>query len=403
MASARGGAESPQLMVWQDLSDSRILIVDDVRANVDLLVSALQDDYRLSVALSGEAALRAIERQAPDLVLLDIMMPGIDGYEVCRRIRAAEETREIPVMFLSSLEDAQDKVLGFEAGGNDYVTKPFEMVEVKARVKSLLKAKAFADAVREAAERELRVAREIQMGILAQDLPARTAGTRLDIHAYIEPARQVGGDLFEVLRVGNGKVVVVIGDVMGKGVPASLFMAVAVTLLRMIVRQTQRPEEILARLNDELAVQNARRMFVTMACVVIEVATGRTTGASAGHHALLMIPRRGAPQFVFPSSGKMLGLWPAQSFSVESRDLEAGDTLLLYTDGVPDAENSQEEQFESRRIVQCFTDGQPAGRPQRHDQWVAEDYVTTLLDAVHAFAAGAPPTDDIAIVAVRYT
>ena len=393
MALAGGAGESPQLMGWQDLSDSRILIVDDVRANIDLLVSALKNDYKLSVALDGEAALRAIEREAPDLVLLDIMMPGIDGYEVCRRIRARENGNEIPVMFLSSLEDAQDKVQGFEAGGNDYVTKPFEMVEVKARVKSLLKAKAYADAVREASERELRVAREIQMGILAQDLPARVAGTKLDVHAYIEPAKQVGGDLYEVLRVADGKVVVVIGDVMGKGVPASLFMAVTVTLLRMIVRLTQRPDEILARLNDELAAQNARRMFVTMSCVVIDAATGRTTGASAGHHALLMVPRHGAPQFVFPSSGKMLGLWPAQSFSVASRDLEAGDTLLLYTDGVPDAENIHEQQFESERIVECFKDGVPR---------TAQQSTSKLVEAVRTFAGGAPPTDDIAVVAVRY-
>ena len=379
-------------MGWEDLSDSRILIVDDVRANVDLLVTALQGDYKLSVALNGEAALRAIEREAPDLVLLDIMMPRMDGYEVCRRIRASEEAREIPVMFLSSLEDAQDKVVGFEAGGNDYVTKPFEMVEVKARVKSLLKAKAYADAVREAAERELRVAREIQMGILAQDLPARIAGTKLDIHAYIEPAKQVGGDLYEVLRVAD-KVVVVIGDVMGKGVPASLFMAVTVTLLRMIVRQTQRPDEILVRLNDELAAQNARRMFVTMSCVVIEAATGRAMGASAGHHSLLMVPRLGAPRFVFPSSGKMLGLWPAQSFSVASMHLEPGDTLLLYTDGVPDAENLEQEAFDNERIVECFTDEVPR---------TARQSTSKLVEAVRTFASGAPPTDDIAVVAVRY-
>ena len=142
----------------RELSDSRVLIVDDVKANVDVLVQALKDDYKLSVALGGQQALDAVARGAPDLVLLDIMMPDVDGYEVCRRLRAAEATRELPIMFLSSLEDVKDKTLGFEVGGNDYLTKPFEVLEVKARVRSLLKAKAYADAIKAAAERDLRIA-----------------------------------------------------------------------------------------------------------------------------------------------------------------------------------------------------------------------------------------------------
>jgi PleD family two-component response regulator len=103
----------------KDLSESRVLIVDDVKANVDLLVQALRDDYKLSVALNGEAALRSVEKSPPDLLLLDIVMPGIDGYEVCRRLRSDAGTRELPIMFLNSLEDVTDKTRGFEAGGND--------------------------------------------------------------------------------------------------------------------------------------------------------------------------------------------------------------------------------------------------------------------------------------------
>ena len=128
------------------LAESRMLIVDDAEANVDVLVNLLRADYRLSVALDGETALRAVAKNPPDLVLLDIVMPQLDGYAVCRRLRENEAWREIPVMFLSSLEEATDKARGFEAGGNDYVTKPFEPLEVQARVRSLLRAKAYADA-----------------------------------------------------------------------------------------------------------------------------------------------------------------------------------------------------------------------------------------------------------------
>jgi len=191
----------------KELSECRVLVVDDMKANVDMLVEALRGEHKLSVALDGEAALRAVQKSPPDLLLLDIVMPGLDGYEVCRRLRADPATREIPIMFLSSLEDVKDKAKGFELGANDYLTKPFEILEVKARVRSLLKAKAYADAIRAAQERDLAIAREIQMGILPSDIPARVRGTGLDVHATIEPARHVGGDLFEVLRLSDDRLV----------------------------------------------------------------------------------------------------------------------------------------------------------------------------------------------------
>ena len=294
----------------KDLSDSRILIVDDVKANVDILVEALRDDYKLSVALDGAAALRSVEKNPPDLVLLDIVMPGLDGYEVCRQLRAREPTRELPVMFLSALEDVKNKAQGFEVGGNDYLTKPFEVLEVKARVRSLLKAKAYADAVREAMARDLRIAREIQMGILPADLAAATKGTGLDVHAVIEPAREVGGDLYEVLRASDHRVVVALGDVSGKGIPAALFMAVAVTVLRTLARQIAEPDEILRRLNDELAEQNPRGMFVTMQCLVFDLEQRRVSCAGAGHHQLAVLSPGRPPRLACPSSGRPAGLMP---------------------------------------------------------------------------------------------
>ena len=229
----------------KDLSESRILIVDDAKTNIDILVEALRDDYKLSVALDGAAALRSVEKSAPDLLLLDIVMPGLDGFEVCRRLRAQESTRELPIMFLSSLEDVKDKTRGFEVGGNDYLTKPFEILEVKARVRSLLKAKAYADAIREALDRDLRVARDIQMGILPTDLAAATCHSGLDVHAIIEPALKVGGDLYEVLRASDDRLVIALGDVSGKGIAASLFMAITVTVLRTLARHIVDPAEIL--------------------------------------------------------------------------------------------------------------------------------------------------------------
>src|SRR5436305_14334922 len=180
----------------KQLSDCRVLLVDDAKANLDILVEGLKSDHKISLALNGEMALQVAARTPPDLVLLDIVMPGLDGYEVCRRLRAMPETAEVPIMFLSSLEEVQNKTRGFEVGANDYLTKPFEMLEVKARVRSLLKAKAYSDAVKEQLAADLRVAREIQMGMIPQNFAALEKQFGLELAAALEPTRAVGGDLY---------------------------------------------------------------------------------------------------------------------------------------------------------------------------------------------------------------
>jgi sigma-B regulation protein RsbU (phosphoserine phosphatase) len=378
----------------KELADSRILIVDDVKTNVDILVQALRNDYKLSVALDGAAALTNAEKTPPDLVLLDIMMPGLDGYEVCRRLRAQEPTREVPVMFLSSLEDVNNKAQGFEVGGNDYLTKPFEVLEVKARVRSLLKAKLYADAVREAIARDLRIAREIQMGILPTDPAAITTGTGLDVHAVIEPARQVGGDLYEVLRVSDDRIVLALGDVSGKGIPAALFMAVVVTVLRTLARQIEDPAEILSRLNDELVAQNPRGMFVTLQCLVFDLAQRRLTCAGAGHHQLAVLSDGQPPRLACPSSGRPAGLMPANPIERETLPLEPGDTFVLFSDGVSEAMNPADEFYGEERLLAALSTMSDAS---------AAKTVTHLMSDVRAFTAGAKQSDDITILAAQYS
>ena len=377
----------------KELADCRVLIVDDVKANVDVLVQALSAEYKLSVALGGEQALDAVRRSPPDLVLLDIVMPDIDGYEICRRLRAAEATRELPIMFLSSLEDVSDKTRGFEVGGNDYLTKPFEILEVKARVRSLLKAKAYAEAVKAAAERDLRIAREIQIGLLPADVSRQTRGTGLDVYAVLEPARQVGGDLYEVLRLGPDRVLVALGDVSGKGIPAALFMAVTMTLLRNLARQGHALEEILRQLNDELLEQNPRGMFVTLQCLVFDLARGTVTCASAGHHAAVQVRPGQPPRMVFTTSGRVLGLLPAEDVHSERVDLRPGDTFVLYTDGVSEAFGPGDELFGDERLQAQVESTR--GRSARE---------TTLgvLDAVRLHAADEPQSDDITVLSVSY-
>jgi sigma-B regulation protein RsbU (phosphoserine phosphatase) len=375
----------------KDLCESRILIVDDARTNVDILVEALKREYKLSVALSGEAALQVIERMPPDLVLLDIMMPGLDGYEVCRRLRALPQFQEIPVMFLSALEDVANKAKGFEAGGNDYLVKPFEILEVKARVRSLLKAKAYSDAIKEKLASELRIAREIQLGILPSNIAGVTEGAGLEIEAYLEPAKEVGGDLYEVLRTPDGKILVIIGDVSGKGIPAALFMAVTMTLVRTIGRQVQEPDAVLRQVSDALAVQNPRSMFVTMLCALYSPKDGSLQYASAGHPAPILL--HGGDASLVPTQPALVaGALAGLEIGSQSMTLHPGDRLLLYTDGVTEAFNQSNELLGETRLLRHLSENSGS---------TAAEAVACALKAVRQHACQQPQSDDITLVGVR--
>jgi phosphoserine phosphatase RsbU/P len=373
------------------LSDCRVLLVDDAKANLDILVEGLKSDHKLSLALNGEMALQIAARTPPDLVLLDIVMPGLDGYEVCRRLRQMPETAEVPIMFLSSLEEVQNKTRGFEAGANDYLTKPFEMLEVKARVRSLLKAKAYSDAVKEQMASELRVAREIQMGMLPHDFAAVEQAYQIGLGAVLEPAREVGGDLYGLCAVSPERLVVFVGDVSGKGIPASMFMVRTISLAQLLARDISEPERILARLNNELAADNPSGMFVTFLCGVFEPASGRLVLANAGHCRPVLLPNGQAPRWAVKNLGTALGFEPGLEFERTELTLNAGDALILYTDGVSEAFNPQEECYGTDRLL--VDAGAVAGQS-------ASAMTKGLLQKVRAFAGSAPQSDDIAILAL---
>ena len=374
------------------LSDCRVLLVDDAKANLDILVEGLKADHKLSLALNGEMALQIAARTPPDLVLLDIVMPGLDGYEVCRRLRQMPETAEVPIMFLSSLDEVQNKTRGFEAGANDYLTKPFEMLEVKARVRSLLKAKAYSDAVKEQIASDLRIAREIQMGMLPHDFAPFERAFRVEFGAVLEPAREVGGDLYGVCAAAKERLVLFLGDVSGKGIPASMFMVRAISLARLLAREIAEPERILVRLNDELATDNPSGMFVTFQCAMFDPGSGRLTIANAGHCRPVLLRAGAPPRWAVKNLGTALGFEPGLEFERTELMLQAGDTLIFYTDGVSEAFNPQDECYGDQRLLADA--GALAGQPP-------PALTAGLLERVRAFAAGAPQSDDIAILTLR--
>jgi phosphoserine phosphatase RsbU/P len=374
-----------------DLSRCRVLLVDDARSSLDVLVEALQGHHLLSVALDGESALRSIAHASPDLVLLDLMMPGLDGYEVCKRLREQPATRDLPVIFLSSLGEAKSKARGFEAGGTDYITKPFEAVEVRARVRSLLKGKMYQDSVRANLERELRVAQEIQRGMVPKDF--RSLGP-IDVHALLEPAKEVGGDLYDVFPLGGGRVCLVLGDVSGKGIPAALFMAITATLLRSTARHVQRPEEILSHVNQELSRDNPTSMFVTLFCAVLDTTTGLLSCASGGHTSPVLVRPGQPPQLLAGGrgTGTLIGIQPGLAFEAQEVHLKSGDSLFLYTDGVTEAFDPDHECFGEERLLLALREVASTSR----------EMVERVLAAVRNFARGEPQSDDIALLALRF-
>lgn len=376
----------------KNLSDCRVLLVDDAKANLDILVEGLKGDYKLSLALSGPRALQVAASTPPDLVLLDIVMPGLDGYEVCRRLRQMPETAEVPIMFLSSLEEVQNKTRGFEVGANDYLTKPFEMLEVKARVRALLKSKAYNDAVKEQIATELRVAREIQMGMVPHDFSAVERAYHVRIGAVLEPAKEVGGDLYGVCAAGPERLLVFLGDVSGKGIPASMFMVRTISLVQLLARTIPSPEAILERLNDELVAENPSGMFVTFTCAMFEPTSGRLTLANAGHCRPLLLRPGQSPRWAIEHLGTALGLEPGLTFERADLALQNGDSLVLYSDGVTEALNPQAQCYGNSRLLTDATIvcGQPAPA-----------ICSGLLRKVRDFAGSAPQSDDIAILALK--
>ena len=246
--------------------------------------------------------------------------------------------------------------------------------------------------LREATNRELQIARDIQMGILPTNLSSFTIGTGLDVQAALEPAQLVGGDLYEVTRTDDGRVVVIMGDVSGKGIPAALFMAVTVTLLRTKAPHFARPEELLRRVNEDLVLLNPHTMFVTLLCGMFDTRGGTVSWASAGHMPPVLIRRGQRPTLPFDEQGTVAGISAGIEIQSHTMPYKPGDTFILYTDGVTEAYNPDGDLLGE----QPFLD-QLAQRPGR----TAREAAAAVVEIVRRHAAGASQSDDIAVLAVH--
>jgi len=378
-----------------------ILVVDDNEMNRDLLSRRLRrDGHTVVMAEHGRAALDELARAPFDLMLLDIMMPELTGYEVLEIVKKDPALCHIPVVMITAATEEESIVRCLLLGADDHLPKPFNPAILRARVASSLAKKRLHDGEQRYAkslERELEIGREIQLGFLPDALPS-PAGWELCAH--FRPARQVAGDFYDAFTLPEGRVALVLADVCGKGVGAALFMA----LFRSLIRALAEPQfaaapsvaeglrTTLRATNDYIARTHDRaNMFATTFAAVLDPATGALDYVNAGHEPPVIVDAGGRVRARLAPTGPALGLLPELEFGVASDRLNAGETLFAYTDGVVDARDPQDEPFgEDRLMALLQTDAAPAAR-----------LLERIDAALSAYIGTADQFDDVAMLATR--
>ncbi len=377
----------------------RLLVVDDTEVNRDLLARRLRAlGHEVSIAVHGREALEVLAARKIDLVLLDIMMPEMDGFQVLQRMRADPVLRTIPVIMISAVDEIDSVARAIELGATDYLPKPFNAVVLRARVTATLDKKRLEDAARHhtrALERELEIGRQIQKDFLPESLPQPSGW---EIAEAFHPARQVAGDFYDAFELEDGRVALVVADVCDKGVGAALFMA----LFRSLVRSHAElhgagtpagpaARSIVALTNDYIARTHGRsNMFATMFFAILDPATGALAWVNGGHEPPALRRRDGSVERLAPT-GPAVGAMPGMEFSAKTIELSEGDVLLAFTDGVSEARSLSAALYGEQRLLRLL-----APPPES-----AAALLSTIVASVREYEAGVEPGDDLTLLAVR--
>jgi len=385
----------------------RVLIVDDTPENLFVLSSTLRHGYTLTTAGSGAEALAlAAQEPHPDLILLDVCMPDMDGYQVCEILKKTPGCANIPIVFVTGLSSAEEERIGLAAGAVDYITKPFHGELVQARVNNHIELKRHRDNLEQEVERrtrelieatvartvlenDLRLALKLQLSLLP---PARYRSPQAggcDLATLLQPARAIGGDFYDYLHLGPNRVLFTLGDVSDKGVASALFMVRVVTLLHWLAPTHNHPSALLESLNQALCLDNEAGMFVTLGCALADLDKGEVLYASGGHEPPLLVTPDQAAEQLSIQGGPALGLYPDSSFPAHRFTLKRGQSLVLLSDGVTEANNANADQFGEQRLVECLG-FLPDCEPNR--------VVERCMQAVEDFTAGAEPSDDLTLL-----
>ena len=376
---------------------ARILVVDDNEANRDLLVRRLgREGHATEIAVNGREALALLQGDTFDLMLLDIMMPEMNGYELLEHMRADDTLRHVPVILISALDDTDSIIRGIELGADDYLPKPFNPHILRARVGASLAKKRLHDREQlyaRSLEREMDIARAIQAGFLPDELPA-AAGWNLA--AWFQPARQVGGDFYDAFPLHDGRRIgLVVADVCDKGVGAALFMALFRSLVRALAERmlaadgdsAAQARQLIGSVNDYIARTHSRaNMFATLFFAILDPATGALVYVNGGHEPPTISGRNGIRTRLAPT-GPAVGLLPGLAFEAASETIAAGETLVVFTDGVTDAADANGARYTEQRLLTQLA--RSAGS--------ADETLRRIQAEVQAHAGHAAPFDDITL------
>lgn len=376
----------------------KILVVDDEPDLEPLMLQRMRRPirrgrYTFVFAHNGIEALERLNQDDTiDMVLSDINMPQMDGLSLLEHIpEVAPDTRSV---IISAYGDMKNIRAAMNRGAFDFVTKPLDFDDLRVTIERTLNnleawREAESSKVRLAAiENELDVASKMQQSILPTEFPETD---HYDVFGSMTPAKEVGGDFFDIFQLENGNIGLAIADVSGKGVPAALFMMASRTLLKGAAIGLKEPGKVLREVNDLLYDDNEAMMFVTVLYGVYNPETRTLTYANGGHNLPIIVHDDGSSSIIPSTNGVALGILPGGEYEQSSITCAPGDTVVFYTDGVTEAIDTDEEEFGMERLQETFN-------------WGPEDCreaVLSILDAVSDFAGGAPQFDDITCLALK--
>jgi serine phosphatase RsbU (regulator of sigma subunit) len=366
---------------------SRILIVEDDPAILCGLRDNLEfESHEVLTAADGEAGYQAVREHAPELVILDLMLPKLSGYDLCRRVRG--EGFHAPILMLSARSQESDRVVGLDLGANDYVTKPFSLRELLARVRALLRHERDHQINEAYLEHELEMAAMVQQRLFPRVLPE---GPNLDCAGVCRPARGVSGDYYDFLPLGDGRLGLLLADVSGKGMPAALLGASLHAVVRANAAEAgKRCGELLAKASRVLFETTTPERYATVFYGVYDAPSRVFTYANAGHYPQMLL-RDGtvAPlESLTPPAGLLSDL-PVRQQRVQ---LAPGDWLLLFSDGIVEAVNASGEEFGDQRLLEAFG---------RHNRTTAVQACGGIVQEVRDYIREQRQADDITLIAAH--
>ncbi len=340
-----------------------ILAVDDKLENLKVLIKYLENSgYELMVAQSGEETFKHIERIVPDIILLDVLMPGIDGFETCRRLKENEATKDIPVLFMTALTDTVDKVRGFEVGAVDYLTKPLQHEEVLARVNAQMTIRIFQQQLQEQNDqlREFtdKINADIERARLIQQqfLPAQHKmpyPDKIDWAYSFEPAEEVGGDYFDVGIVDENRIAILFSDVCGHGMSAAFLTAVLKTTFQDWLDKNSTLKELAINLNANLYRLTPIDSFAGVFLLIYNRTSGTCQYLNFGHHPepwLIPGEKKQAINQLTNARSLPMGFMEKIEYPFAEFTLTAGDSMLFVSDGIVENKNPHGQPYD----MKCF-------------------------------------------------